>query len=276
MTWASRRQFADLVEKQRAAVGLGELADMLLGRAGERALLVAEENGLDQRLGQRAAIDDDERFAAPLGAALDRARHQFLADAGFAFDEHGNVRLGGALGEPDGARHRFRAGDDVAEAEFAGVAPRGAPEFVLERIDPQRVADRHLKPLGADRLDDEIGRARAHGGNDRLDRAMRRLDDRGDRDVALAHPREHPHAVEIGHDEIEDQEIDRRPVGRLEAGERRFARFHALRVVAKSSGHRLEKAALDGIVIDNEYESGHGRPRAALRAAQCADIVASG
>ena len=104
------------------------------------------------------------------------------------------------------------AGDDVAESEFAGVAPRGAPEFVLERIDAQRVLDRHLQPLGADRLDDEVGRAGAHGGDDGLDRAMRRLDDGGDRDVALAHPRQHAHAVEIGHDEIEDQEIDRRPI----------------------------------------------------------------
>ena len=38
------RQFADLVEKQRAAVRLGELADVLLGRAGEGALLVAEQD----------------------------------------------------------------------------------------------------------------------------------------------------------------------------------------------------------------------------------------
>ena len=159
--------------------------------------------------------------------------------------------------------HRFRAGDDVAEAEFAGVAPRGAAQLVLQRIDAQRIADRHLEAFGADRLDDEVRRARAHGGNDDLDRAMRRLDDRGHRDIALAHPRQHPHAVEIGHDEVEDQEIDRRSLARLEARERGFARFHAFGVVAKSSGHRLEQAPLDGIVIDNEYESGHRAPTAA-------------
>jgi len=37
-----RRQFTDLVEEQRAARRLGELAEVLLGRAGERTLLVAE------------------------------------------------------------------------------------------------------------------------------------------------------------------------------------------------------------------------------------------
>ncbi len=39
-----RRQFADLVEKQRAAGGLDEFADMALGGAGERAFFVAEQN----------------------------------------------------------------------------------------------------------------------------------------------------------------------------------------------------------------------------------------
>ena len=34
---------ADFVEEDRAAVGLLELADLLLGRAGERSLLVAEQ-----------------------------------------------------------------------------------------------------------------------------------------------------------------------------------------------------------------------------------------
>ena len=52
------------------------------------------------------------------------------------------------------------AGDDVAEAEFAGVAPGGAAQFVFERIDAQRILDRDLQALGADRLDDEIRRRR--------------------------------------------------------------------------------------------------------------------
>ena len=38
------RQLADLVEEQRAAGGLDELADVALGRAGEGALLVAEQD----------------------------------------------------------------------------------------------------------------------------------------------------------------------------------------------------------------------------------------
>src|SRR5690606_13305249 len=44
------RHVADLVEEQRAAVGDLDLARRLLRRAGERALLEAEELGLEQRL----------------------------------------------------------------------------------------------------------------------------------------------------------------------------------------------------------------------------------
>ena len=51
----------------------------------------------------------------------------------------------------------------------------------------------------------------------------------GNGDVALAHAREHAHAVEIGHHQIEDDEVDRRPVGRLQARERRLARIRASR-----------------------------------------------
>ena len=58
-----RRDVADLVEEQRAAVGELEAAELALDGAGERALLVAEQLALEQRLGERAAVDLDERAA---------------------------------------------------------------------------------------------------------------------------------------------------------------------------------------------------------------------
>ena len=75
------RQLADLVEEQRAAVGLLELADAPVDGAGERALLVAEQDALDQVLGDGAAVDGDERPGLALALALDGARDQLLADA---------------------------------------------------------------------------------------------------------------------------------------------------------------------------------------------------
>ena len=57
-----QRQFADFVEEQRAAGGLDEFAGVAFGGAGERALLVAEQDRLHQIVRDRAAIDGDERF----------------------------------------------------------------------------------------------------------------------------------------------------------------------------------------------------------------------
>ena len=54
-------QVADLVEEQRAAGRQLELAELLADRAGERALLVAEQRALDQLLGNRGEVDGDER-----------------------------------------------------------------------------------------------------------------------------------------------------------------------------------------------------------------------
>ena len=66
---------ADLVEEQRAAVGQLELAAAPGERAGERALLVAEQLGLDQLLGDRGAVDLHERAprAGPSRAWIARA-----------------------------------------------------------------------------------------------------------------------------------------------------------------------------------------------------------
>ena len=61
---SAERHLADLVEQHRAAVGELELADPRRLRAGERALLVAEQLALEQLGRQRRAVDLDERLSA--------------------------------------------------------------------------------------------------------------------------------------------------------------------------------------------------------------------
>ena len=87
-----QRQLADLVEEDGPAVGQLEAAGLRGERAGERAALAAEELALDQRPGQRAAVDHDEVAVAPRAALVDRARHELLARARLAEEEHGGVR----------------------------------------------------------------------------------------------------------------------------------------------------------------------------------------
>ena len=65
----------------------------------------------DQIVGDGAAIDGDERLRAAVAAALDGARDQFLADAGFAFDQDRDVGGGRLLAETDHPVHGRAARD---------------------------------------------------------------------------------------------------------------------------------------------------------------------
>ena len=64
---AAEAQIADLVEKQRAAGGRLELALPGFLGVGKRPFFVAEELALQQRFGDRRAIDRDERPVAAAG-----------------------------------------------------------------------------------------------------------------------------------------------------------------------------------------------------------------
>ncbi len=63
------RQVADLVEEQGAAIGVDEFAAVLFGGPRKGALLVAEEDALDQIVRDGATVDGDERLAQRLLAA---------------------------------------------------------------------------------------------------------------------------------------------------------------------------------------------------------------
>src|SRR5262245_15284459 len=77
------RQVRDLVEKQRAAVGVFELPAPAANARG-RALLDAEQLRLEQRFDERRTVDRDERSMATAADVVDLASDQFLADARFA------------------------------------------------------------------------------------------------------------------------------------------------------------------------------------------------
>ena len=84
-------QLADLVEKQRAAVGHLEQPDAMLVGAGERSLAMAEQLAFDQALGQGAAVDRHERHVAPQALIVNGPGDQLLAGAGFAEHQHGGI-----------------------------------------------------------------------------------------------------------------------------------------------------------------------------------------
>ncbi|GMN76927.1 hypothetical protein GmRootV512_11340 [Variovorax sp. V512] len=110
----AQRQFADLVEKERAAIGDLELAVAVLHGAGERAALVTEEFAVGQRLGQRRAVDLHERLLAAPRARVQALRDQVLAHAGFAEQQHREVGHGDGVDLVAQLLHRRAAAQQLA------------------------------------------------------------------------------------------------------------------------------------------------------------------
>ena len=109
------RHVADLVEEQRAAIGLAHQAGRAaLARAGEGAIAVAKQFSLNQALGQRRAIDRDKGAAAPAGR-MGVARQLLFASAGLAADEDWHVAL----------RRRFGVANDARDGGIDGNKRRG-------------------------------------------------------------------------------------------------------------------------------------------------------
>ncbi len=85
---------ADLVEQQGAAFGHFETALARGQCASEGTLFVAEQLAFQQVRRNGAAIDRHERAITARRTLVDRARHHFLAGAGFAQHQHGGVERG--------------------------------------------------------------------------------------------------------------------------------------------------------------------------------------
>jgi hypothetical protein len=157
-------------------VGAAEEPERIGDRAGERAADVAEELGLEEVRGDRAAVDGDE---GPLGArrqAVDRRGDELLARAALTLDEHGRAgprHLGDDLLH---ALHRRGVADELRDRELlaqalaqrvhlaAEEAPLHHPGHeVAELVEDQRLREVVVRPL------------------------LEGLDGRGDRRVARHH-----------------------------------------------------------------------------------------
>ena len=127
------RHVADLVEEQRAALRLLEAPGRACRRAGEGALLVAEQLALDQLARDRRHVDRDERAVAALAVVVQRAGDQLLAGAALAGDQHGEVGVHQPGDDAVDLLHRRRAADErqlllraSSSADWPAARSRGA------------------------------------------------------------------------------------------------------------------------------------------------------
>ena len=110
-------ELADLVEEERAVGRQLEAPGLLPVRPGEGAALVAEQLGLEQRVGQRRAVDRHEGAVGARAGVVDGAGDQLLPRPALPGDQHGGL----------GARHLGRPGERLAQE-------RGAADDLLEPV----------------------------------------------------------------------------------------------------------------------------------------------
>ena len=160
---------SDLVEEQRAAVGLLELPGPVRRRAGKAPLQVPEQLAFDQLGGNGRAVDLDERAPPARAERVDRARHQLLARAVLAGDEHAGGRGGDLLDALDHFADRAARAHDLVLLFHLGAQPHVlcGEVHVLERI-----AQRQQDAVGVERLFEEIVGAELCGLDRRLDGAV--------------------------------------------------------------------------------------------------------
>ena len=87
-----QRQVANLVQKDGAVLCQLKAAYPVGHGAGKRALAVAKELALDQVLGDGRAVDRHKVGARAVRQIVQRTRHNFLARAALARDQHGRTR----------------------------------------------------------------------------------------------------------------------------------------------------------------------------------------
>jgi hypothetical protein len=160
---------------------------------------VAEELGLEQRLGNRRAVHLDERHVALGRAVVDEARHHLLAGAGLAGDQHGALRLRHQSAPLQHVLHRLAAADDAVVVEL-GVAL--ADQILLLRLEAMalhRAAGQRQQFVHLERLLEEVLDAHLEGVADDLRGAVRGHQHHL-RPLAVAHRRgELAHELEARH-----------------------------------------------------------------------------
>jgi len=244
------RHVADLVQEERAVLGVLEAAAAHLVGAREGALLVPEEFAFEDALREGGAVEADERPRASGGVVVYRAGDEFLSRAAFALYEHRGVRSGYLREHVEYALHRLTLADDPFEAEVlvylalqGGALPDHA--LFLRRLANLLAQDVHIHRLL------EVG----HGP------FLHRLDGRADRAVAGEY--EHLHlrpellrllgdldAADVMHDQVGQDHVNGAGADDLEALR---AGYGGAALAADPFKYLCGGLGFDGAVVDDQH-----------------------
>ena len=170
---------------------------------------MSEQLALQQVLVQRRAVDHHERLAAAPALPVYRARHELLARAAFAADQHRGVRVG----HP---RHHVEQLADLRRAADEALGRLQPLHLALER----RVAAlqvlalecllEHRLQLGQlARLGEEVERAELHGADRLLDRSVGGEHQHFDLRRALLDLAQQVEAAAVGEPHVQQHQVER-------------------------------------------------------------------
>jgi hypothetical protein len=227
-------------------------------RAGVGALFGAKQLGLDDALGQRAAVDRDEGRLGPGREAVDRAGEEFFAGAALAHQQHRRRRRRRLPRDVEHPPQRRGLADDAAGAgrRLPGVGELGLERAVFgeQRDFFERPGHHPLDLRPAKRLGHEVVGALAH----RLDRALDGAVGRHQDDLGVGRDGldvlEQLGAAHVRHHQIGQHHIDRRLAHRIERLAPARRRQHP-QVEPLEDAH--EAREVGGVVVDDEQGGVH-------------------
>ena len=221
-------------------------------RAGERAALVAEQLALEQRLGQRGAVQLHERALGARAALVDRGRDQLLAGAALAGDQHAGARRRDLRDGLEHLLHRRGVADDVREAVLLGQPLAQLARLRAQPALLQLALDHDGQLVDVDRLGQVVGGARAHGRDRGLDRAERGHHDHRQVGVALAQACQQLDAVHAGHLQVGEHQVGRELLQLAQRLEPVGGGLDLVALVAQELG---ERGARVDLVVDDQDAS---------------------
>jgi hypothetical protein len=202
------RHVADLVQEEGAAIGLPQLAGAVAVGAGEGATQVAEELALDQRLRDGGAVDRHEWRAGARRESVEAPRHQFLAGAGLAQDQHAHRRRRDAL---DGVGQLVHGGRLAEQQPVSGEAPHllgEHPVLALQAGGLQRLFDDEAQLVDLVGLREVVGGARLDRRDGGAQRGVGGHHDHRRRSGERHDVSERRHPVHARHPQVEKHQVD--------------------------------------------------------------------
>ena len=246
---------------------------MRLHCAAERAARVAEEFRLEQRFGNRAAIDAHERPRAAAARAVNRVRQKLFAGSRFAENEHARIGVGNEPCLPQQVLHPRATGDD-ASAPFAARLPRRLGSVTGQS---HRIRDFLQQLLAVEWLGKEGEYAALRCRHGVGNRPVRGQDDDRQRRMLAMDRVEQLQPVDPGHPHIGD---DRRRSRDCERRERCLAAVGGAHTIPRRGQPQADQLEQVRIVVDQQDVGGlcHGsidpsrrrRPRPRRRRCGCA------